>query len=204
MFEHGVEQQFAVGRAEAEQGAGGERGDGGASHWHAGQALLVGGVSTRAPPALTVTASVRSIDSSRSEVLLSSSSASKPKGVLSAPRSSVGSSRAIQARMGTKRALALPVKPQTPTFRVSEGMTEAQIADLEYQFRVVYTLDAVTKSRAHFQFVLPNSAEGKNIRNVLVQHKLADHLYPHKPGEVVSQIQQKTGKAFATHNHTQA
>jgi hypothetical protein len=83
-------------------------------------------------------------------------------------------------------------------------MTEAHIADLEYQFRVVYTLDAVTKSRAHFQFVLPESAEGKDIRNVLVQHKLADHLYPHKPGKVVSQVHQKTGKAFTSHNHTQA
>lgn len=88
--------------------------------------------------------------------------------------------------------------------RLSEGMTEAQIADLEYQFRVVYTLDAVTKSRAHFQFVLPDSAEGKDIRNVLVQHKLADHLYPHKPGDVVSQVQQKSGRAFTSHNHTQA
>jgi len=78
---------------------------------------------------------------------------------------------------------------------LTEGMTEAQIADLEYQFRVVYALDAVTKSRAHFQFVLPESAEGKDIRNVLVQHKLADHLYPHKPGEVVSQVHQNTGKA---------
>lgn len=62
----------------------------------------------------------------------------------------------------------------------------------------------MTKSRAHFQFVLPDSAEGKDIRNVLVQHKLADHLYPHKPGDVVSQVQQKSGKAFTSHNHTQA
>lgn len=69
---------------------------------------------------------------------------------------------------------------------------------------MIYTLDAVTKSRAHFQFVLPESAEGKDIRNVLVQHKLADHLYPHKPGEVVSKVHQKTGKVFTPHNHTQA
>lgn len=88
--------------------------------------------------------------------------------------------------------------------RLREGMTDAQVADLEYQFRVVYTLDAVTKSRAHFQFVQPNSAEGKDIRNVLVQHKLADHLYPHKPGEVVRKVVAATGAAFSQHNHTQA
>lgn len=88
--------------------------------------------------------------------------------------------------------------------RLKEGMSDSQIADLEYQFRVVYTLDAVTKSRSHFQFVQPNSAEGKDIRNVLVQHKLADHLYPHRPGDVVKKVAELTGRAFTQRNHTQA
>ncbi|MBX5454465.1 MAG: DUF3644 domain-containing protein [Acidobacteriia bacterium] len=88
--------------------------------------------------------------------------------------------------------------------RLTEGMTEEQINDLEYQFRVVFTLDAAAKSRAHFQFISPDSAEGKEIRNVLVKYKPADHLYPHKPGAVVSQVCQKTGKPFTIYNHTQA
>ncbi|WP_237437741.1 DUF3644 domain-containing protein [Altericroceibacterium endophyticum] len=88
--------------------------------------------------------------------------------------------------------------------RLREGMSETDIADLEFQFRVVYTLDAVTKSRAHFQFVQPDSAEGKDIRNVLVQHKLADHLYPHKPRDVVKKVVKATEVAFTQHNHTQA
>jgi hypothetical protein len=107
-------------------------------------------------------------------------------------------------QLTTLNRYEIPAHIDAVDARLSEGMTEAQIADLEYQFRVVYTLDAVTKSRAHFQFVLPDSAEGKDIRSVLVQHKLADHLYPHKPGDVVSQVQQKSGKAFTSHNHTQA
>ena len=107
-------------------------------------------------------------------------------------------------QLTTLNRYEIPAHIDAVDARLSEGMTEAQIADLEYQFRVVYTLDAVTKSRAHFQFVLPDSAEGKDIRNVLVQHKLADHLYPHKPGDVVSQVQQKSSKAFTSHNHTQA
>lgn len=45
--------------------------------------------------------------------------------------------------------------------RLRDGMTDSQTADLEYQFRVVYTLDAVTKSRAHFQFVQPDSVGGQ-------------------------------------------
>jgi hypothetical protein len=88
--------------------------------------------------------------------------------------------------------------------RLGEGMTDEQMADLEYQFRVVYTLDAVTKSRAHFQFVQPDTVEGKDIRNVLVQHKLADHVYPYKPGDVAKLVREKTGTPFSAHNHTQA
>lgn len=88
--------------------------------------------------------------------------------------------------------------------RLIEGMSDADRDDLEFQFRVIYTIDAASKSRAHFEFVRPESAEGKEIRNVLVQHKLADELYPHKPGAVCSLVSQATGKAFTLHNHTQA
>jgi hypothetical protein len=98
----------------------------------------------------------------------------------------------------------IPGEIEAVDARLREGMSDAQIADLEYQFRVVYTLDAVTKSRAHFQFVQPHSAEGKDIRNVLVQHKLADHLYPHRPGEVVKKVALRTGRDFTQRNHTQA
>lgn len=98
----------------------------------------------------------------------------------------------------------IPAYIDTLDARLTESMTETQIADLDYQFRVVYTLDAVTKSRAHFQFVQPNSSEGKEIRHVLVQHKLADHIYPYKPGEVVSILKKRTGKKFTSRNHIQA
>ncbi|KXV28834.1 hypothetical protein AD936_19215 [Gluconobacter japonicus] len=107
-------------------------------------------------------------------------------------------------QLATLNRYEIPAHIDAVDARLTEGMTEAQRTDLEYQFRVVYTLDAVSKSRANFQFVLPESAEGKEIRNVLVQHKLADHLYPHKPGDIISIIQQKTGKTFTQRNHTQA
>jgi hypothetical protein len=107
-------------------------------------------------------------------------------------------------QLTTLNRYEIPAHIDAVDARLAEGMTEEQMADLEYQFRVVYTLDAVTKSRAHFQFVQPNSAEGKDIRNVLVQHKLADHLYPYKASAVVELIQQRTGKAFTLHNHTQS
>ena len=46
-------------------------------------------------------------------------------------------------------------------------MTEEQLNNIEFQFRVIYTLDAASKSKAHIQFVTPDSAEGKEIHNVL-------------------------------------
>ena len=88
--------------------------------------------------------------------------------------------------------------------RLSGGMTEEELNDLEYRFRVIYTLDAASKSRAHMEFVRPDSAEGKDIRNVLVQHKLADELYPHKPSSVCALVTEQARKAFTLHNHTQA
>ena len=68
--------------------------------------------------------------------------------------------------------------------RLQENLTEEQQSDLEYQFRIIYTLDAASKSRSHFEFFRPDTLEGKDIRNVLVQYKSADYLYPHKPAIV--------------------
>lgn len=88
--------------------------------------------------------------------------------------------------------------------RLVLGMTEADIQDLEYQFRVVYTLDNATKGTAHFQFFQPGSAEGKEIHNVLTKFKIADDAYPHKPGRVVQLVKEKSGKSFTTNNHVQS
>jgi hypothetical protein len=88
--------------------------------------------------------------------------------------------------------------------RLLEGMTDEQLADLEYQFRVIYTLDAASKSRAHLEFIRPESVEGEDIRNVLVKYKAADDLFPHKPTRVCQLVGQHSGKPFSMHNHTQA
>ncbi|HZV06865.1 MAG TPA: DUF3644 domain-containing protein [Gemmataceae bacterium] len=88
--------------------------------------------------------------------------------------------------------------------RLREGMTEEEMSDLDYQFRVVYTLDSASKSRSHIQFINPNSDEAKEIQNVLMKYKSADELYPHKPGVVVALVAKRSGKRFNGHNHTQA
>lgn len=88
--------------------------------------------------------------------------------------------------------------------RLHKNLSEEELSDLEYQFRVIYTLDSASKSRSHFEFVGPDSDEGMDIRNIFAQHKIADDLYPHKPHRVVQLVQKRVGKTFTPHNHTQA
>ncbi|MGF6233272.1 hypothetical protein QFZ27_007227 [Inquilinus ginsengisoli] len=87
---------------------------------------------------------------------------------------------------------------------ITEGMTSEQINDTDFQFQVVYTLTAAPKSKAHIQFVNPDSAEGKEIHNVLSKKVAADELYPYKPSKVVKLVAAKTKKGFTSHNHLQA
>lgn len=88
--------------------------------------------------------------------------------------------------------------------RLHDGLTGEEVGDLEYQFRVIYTLDAASKSRAHFEFLRPESAEGKEIRNILVSYKAADHLYPHKQSAVCKLVKDKSGKVFTSNDHAKA
>ena len=106
--------------------------------------------------------------------------------------------------MGVLNDAPLPEHIEAIDARLKELITEDEQLDLEYQFRVIYTLDAAAKTRSHFEFLRPDSAEGKEIRNILVQYKAADYLYPHKPTGVVKLVQEKSGLVFTGNNHTQA
>jgi len=98
----------------------------------------------------------------------------------------------------------IPAHIQALDARLREGLTEEELADLEYQFKVVYTLDSASKSRAHLQFVHPDSAQAKEISNILVKYKAADDLYPYKPNAVMKLVSQRSKSKFTSHNHTQA
>ena len=76
--------------------------------------------------------------------------------------------------------------------------------NLEYQFKVVYTLTSASKAKAHFQFVQPDSAEGKEIQNVLIKYKPIEDIYPFKPGEVVTLVRATSGRNFTTDKHQRA
>jgi hypothetical protein len=99
---------------------------------------------------------------------------------------------------------AVPAHIEALDARLREGLTEEMLSDLEYEFRVVYTLDSTSKSRAHFRFIHPGSEEAKQIHNVLVKYKTADEMYPLKPKQIIEMVKAQSGKPFTSHNHTQA
>lgn len=55
-------------------------------------------------------------------------------------------------QVSTLNKYQIPAHIEGIDSRLTEGKTDEQLADLEYQFRVIYTLDASSKSRAHFEF----------------------------------------------------
>ena len=83
-------------------------------------------------------------------------------------------------------------------------LQEGEAEDLEYQFKVVYTLTSASKAKAHFQFVQPDSAEGKEIQNVLIKYKPLDDIYPLKPSDVLKLIAMKSGRDFTFDTHQRA
>ncbi|MER8845777.1 DUF3644 domain-containing protein [Mesorhizobium australicum] len=85
-----------------------------------------------------------------------------------------------------------------------EGLTAEQLANIEFQFKVIYTLDVASKSKAHFQFFKPDSAEGKEIHNVLGYLKAADEMYPVKAGKVPNLVREKSGVHFTGNDHIKA
>jgi hypothetical protein len=87
---------------------------------------------------------------------------------------------------------------------LSKDLSDEQINDLEYQFKVVFTLSATSKSRAHIQFVNPGSEVAQEIRNVLIKYKSSNELYPHKATAVANIVAKRSGKAFTNNTHTNA
>jgi hypothetical protein len=107
-------------------------------------------------------------------------------------------------QLTTLQKFDVPEVIETLDAQLIEGLREDQINDIEYQFKVVFTLDASSKSRAHIQFVHPSSGEAEEIRNVLIKYKPADELYPYKPTKVTKLVVSKTGKPFTNNTHANA
>lgn len=88
--------------------------------------------------------------------------------------------------------------------RLKNSLSEEELADLEYQFRVIYTFDSASKARSHVHFVHPGTQEADKIRNVLVKYKPADEMYPHKPNAVAKLVSKLSSKRFTSNDHVKA
>ncbi len=99
---------------------------------------------------------------------------------------------------------AVPAHIEALDARLRKGLTDEMLSDLEYEFRVVYTLDSTSKSRAHMHFIHPGSEQAEQIRNVLVKFKPADEMYPLRPKQIIQMVKERSGKPFTSRNHTQA
>lgn len=107
-------------------------------------------------------------------------------------------------QISTLHGYEIPEQIEALDARLRGNLTEDQLSDIEYQFRVIYTLDNSAKSTSNIQFVHPGTKGADEIRNVLVKYKIADDAYPYKPTKVASLVAEKTGKKFTGPNHTQA
>lgn len=88
--------------------------------------------------------------------------------------------------------------------RLTSKLGDGDADNLEYQFRVVYTLTSASKSKAHYEFVLPDSSEGKDIQNVLVKYKPVDDIWPLTPSEVVARVAAASARNFTSDKHQRA
>lgn len=79
---------------------------------------------------------------------------------------------------------------------LTAGMTDEQKANLEFQFRVVYSLEASSKGKAHMHFTGPEAVDGKEVANVVTKKVPADDLYPFKPMVVVEKVAKATKTKF--------
>jgi len=87
---------------------------------------------------------------------------------------------------------------------LAEKLGAGDADNLEYQFKVVYTLTSASKAKSHFQFIQPDSSEGKDIQNVLIKYKPAEDMYPFKPGEIVKRVSAASGRKFTGNAHQRA
>ena len=107
-------------------------------------------------------------------------------------------------QIATLQSFELPQHIEALDASLATKLGEGDTENLEYQFKVVYTLSNASKANAHFQFVQPGSAEGKEIQNVLIKFKPVDDIWPLKPGDVVKRVTEVSGRNFTHDKHMRA
>ena len=98
----------------------------------------------------------------------------------------------------------VPPEIEAVDSEIQKELGDERLSDLEYRFRVVYTFENTTKSKAHIKFVHPDDVDADEVRNVLIKPEISDKFFPHKPLVATKLIAEKSGKEFSSRNHNQA
>nr|WP_306419575.1 DUF3644 domain-containing protein [Thalassovita mangrovi] len=98
----------------------------------------------------------------------------------------------------------LPQEIEAINSEVYQGLSETQMSDPDFQFSVVYTTVASSKSKANFRFISSDEAEAETVANILVKNKPSTQTHPYRANQVVELVKERTGKKFSSHDHTQA
>jgi Protein of unknown function (DUF3644) len=108
------------------------------------------------------------------------------------------------SHLATLMEYPLPARIEAVDARITAGLTDEDLRNIEYQFKVVYTLDSASKSQANVHFINPGSETGIEIHNVLAKKVSSDELYPLRVTEVVSRVQVASELPFTTNLHQRA
>lgn len=107
-------------------------------------------------------------------------------------------------QLATLNEFDVPQTIEAVDKELEDELGDDRLGDLEYRFRVVYTLENSTKSKSHIKFVHPSDVDAEDVKNVLVKHEVSDKLWPYKAGVTATLIAEKSGRLFNARNHTQA
>lgn len=98
----------------------------------------------------------------------------------------------------------LPSEISSINSEIFHGMTEDQKNNQAFQFSVIYTKVASSKSKAAYNFVSAESEEGKALHDVLVKLKPGSETHPFRPMDVVRMVNKRTRETFTVKAHTEA
>jgi hypothetical protein len=87
---------------------------------------------------------------------------------------------------------------------ITQGMTEDQLNNLEFQFRVVFSMEAAKKGKANYEFANGEALDGIDPKHIVAKKVISDDDYPLRPSDVVKEVLKKTKKKFTQHTHQQA
>lgn len=113
------------------------------------------------------------------------------------------------ARMNMEQVTALnkfemPEQIDAVDALITAGMTDEELNNIEFQFRVVFSMEAAKKGKANYEFANGEAIDGIDPKHIVAKKVISDDDYPLKPSDVVKAVGKRTKRKFTQHTHQQA